>query len=229
MTALSSCKPGSAAPDTSSQISEASRLNKSKTAEATAKPENRITAAPDSQRGTPESTPTDAEKAEPGILVLPGGSKFKTTLSKVKVIGRLRTTRKVPYFILSGVGCEDCDANISIYIHSPSDGPMKDEGGQTRFFYPGRETDHEHGNLLYEARMFFGDCVALHPNAVIWFERFLGDDRQWQPDVTFVEVKNDKLVEEHAHQDLPTINEAEDSVKRGGCQELPGMDRPNEP
>jgi hypothetical protein len=55
----------------------------------------------------------------------------------MKVIGQLRTTKKAPYFILSGTTCTECDENISIYIHSPSDGAMKNEGEQRRFAYSG--------------------------------------------------------------------------------------------
>src|SRR5215467_16067752 len=78
-----------------------------------------------------------------GILVPPDGSKFKTTLYGLNVIGELKTAHKLPYYILSGVGCDGCDANTSLYIHSPSDGPMKNEGEQRRFYYPGRELDYQ--------------------------------------------------------------------------------------
>ncbi len=68
-----------------------------------------------------------------GVLDLPDGSKFQTNLYDMKVIGPLRTVHKLPYYVMSGVGCQECDANMSIYIHSPSDGPMEDEGSQPRF------------------------------------------------------------------------------------------------
>jgi hypothetical protein len=73
-----------------------------------------------------------------GILVLPDGSKFRTTLYGLKLIGELKSARKLPYYVLSGVGCDECDARTSLYVHSPSDGPMKNEGEQRRFDYPGR-------------------------------------------------------------------------------------------
>lgn len=124
-----------------------------------------------------------------GVLKLPDGSQFKTALYEMKTIGRLRTDKKLPYFILSGRTCTECDENTSIYIHSPSDGPMKNEAEQRRFLYPGKETNYEDGSTLYEGRMFFGDCLASHPNAVVWFERSLGDDKKWHEDVLLAEVK----------------------------------------
>lgn len=164
-----------------------------------------------------------------GILELPDGSKFSTSLYQPKVIGQLRTARKMPYYILSGRGCQECDANTSIYIHSPSDGPMKDEGGQARFAYPGREVSYEDSKPVYEARMFFGDCVAGHPVAAVWFQHFLADDRQWHNSVFVAEVKDDSLVSKELAGQVPKISEAEEAVAKGHCQEVPGTEQSTEP
>jgi hypothetical protein len=173
--------------------------------------------------------PFFAQTSQTGSLTLPGGSKFKTTLYELKLIGTLRTEHKLPYYVLSGVGCQECDANRSIYIHSPSDGPMKNEGEQRRFLYPGKETNYEDGTLWYEARMFFGECLAAHPNSVVWFERSRGDDKQWREDVLLAEVKGDRLVTERVQRELPKVSEAEDAVRAGHCHEVPGIKRSSEP
>ena len=180
-------------------------------------------------QGSSKPTSTLASDDSAGILQLPNGAKFATTLYELKVIGQLKTQRKLPYNILSGRGCQECDANTSIYIHSPSDGPMKNEGEQRRFSYPGKETDYENGSFLSEARMFFGDCLPRRPNAVVWFMRFLGEDKQWHESVFLVEVKDDHLVSQEFRSDLPKLSEAEDAVRTGQCQEVPGIDGPSEP
>jgi hypothetical protein len=177
------------------------------------------------QMGEQQTTSTDVT----AVLNLPDGSKFKTTLYSMKVIGQLRTTKKVPYFILSGTTCTECDENISIYIHSPSDGPMKNEAEQGRFAYPGRETDHESGQPVYEAKMFFGNCLAAHLNAVIWFERGLGEDKKWHSGISVAEVKGDTLLVGELHEQLPKLTEVQDAIRNGNCRELPGIDRPSEP
>ena len=170
-----------------------------------------------------------ADKDGLGVLVLPNGSTFKTTLYHLKVIGELRTTAKLPYYVLSGTGCIECDANRSIYIHSPSDGPMKGEAGQQRFLYPGREANYESGRVVYEARAFFSHCVASYPNAVVWFERSVGEDRQWHSGVFVAEVKSDNLVVRRLQRNLPTLDEALKSIKSGECKEIPGVNRLSEP
>jgi len=164
-----------------------------------------------------------------GVLVLPNGSQFKTTLYHLKLVGELPRSGKSPYYILSGFGCTECDANRSIYVHSPSDGPMKGEGEQRRFLYPGRESDVENHRVVYESRAFFGNCVAMYPNAVIWFERFVGDAGRWHTRVVVAEAKSDNLVIESVQTNSPKIEEAVNSVGRGQCTEIPGINRLSEP
>jgi hypothetical protein len=163
-----------------------------------------------------------------GVLNLPDGSKFETALYNMKVIGQLRTAKKLPYFILAGTTCTECDENTSIYIHSPSDGAMKNEAEQQRFAYPGRETDYENGRPVYEAKMFFGDCLATHPNAVIWFDRGIGEDKKWHSSVSVAQVINDSLFVGKLPQ-IPRLSEVQEAVRNGKCQELPGINGTTEP
>jgi hypothetical protein len=106
---------------------------------------------------------------------------------------------------------------------------MKNEAKQRRFAYPGRETDYESGRPAYEATMFFGDCLASHPNAVIWFERGIGEDKKWHSDVSVVQVRNDRLLISELHDRLPKLTEVQEAVQNGKCQELLGKDGPSEP
>jgi hypothetical protein len=164
-----------------------------------------------------------------GVLTLPDGSKFKTLIYGMKIIGQLRTAKKMPYFILSGTTCTECDENISIYIHSPSDGPMKNEGEQPRFSYPGQETDYQSGKIDYEGQMFYGDCLRSHPNAAVWFAKAIGDDKKWHDGVLVAEVKGDRLVTTELRLELPQKREAQAAVRAGQCHELPGIKSYSEP
>src|ERR1017187_7324463 len=44
-----------------------------------------------------------ADNNDTGTIKLPDGSRFKTTLYRLRVIGQLKTTQKLPYYILSAV------------------------------------------------------------------------------------------------------------------------------
>jgi hypothetical protein len=184
---------------------------------------------PNAALGSPQNTSNAASDNVLGTLTLPDGSKFRTTLYELKVIGELRTAKKIPYFILSGRGCDECDANTSIYIHSPSDGAMKNEGEQPRFPYPGRLRDNENDQLVYEARMFYGNCFRSYPNAVVWFERNLSEDKTWHEDILIAGVKDDHFFTTTLQRDFPKITDAQDAIRTGQCHELPGIDGHTEP
>lgn len=165
-----------------------------------------------------------------GVLDLPNGLKFQTRLYDLTAMGQLRTNRKVSYYVLSGVGCHGCDANVSIYIHSPSDGPMKDEGTQPRFDYPGRTISRAGHTVASETRVFLGNCGAGHPDAVIWFERYVGDDNKWHRSVLVAEVKGDSLAVIESKNRVPSLSEAERDSRKSQCRELQrGPDQWEEP
>jgi hypothetical protein len=158
-----------------------------------------------------------------GILQLPDGTEFQTTLYGLKVIDQLRTAHKLPYYLLSGVSCNGCDESKSIYIHSPSDGPIAG-GRQPRFDHPGRLIRREDRTVISETRMFFGNCVPGHPDAVIWFYQGIGNDKQRQS-VFLAEVKDDRLTYGEATTVVLRPRDAEDSTRKSQCHELAGIDQ----
>ena len=105
---------------------------------------------------------------------------------------------------------------------------MKNEGEQRRFAYPGKETDYEDGSIVYEARTFFGDCLAEYPNSVVWFERWLGEDG-WNSDIRVVQVRQDRLYSKQIPDDAAKLAQARTSVRNGRCHEIRVLNRTSEP
>ncbi len=113
----------------------------------------------------------------------------------LEYIGQLRTNKKKPYLILSGRGCKACDANISIYVHSPSDGAMKNEATQSRFSYPGKEFDYENDSLLSEIRTFYGEVLPNVSNGIMWYQKDRQDDLIYKQSVYLLQIEDDTLKE----------------------------------
>jgi hypothetical protein len=162
------------------------------------------------------------------ILEWPDGRRFVTTLVGVRVIGQLPAATKSPFLVLAGRGCTDCDANVSIYIHSPSDGPMKPEAAQPRDSYPGKLSSYLDGTLLSESRMFWGRCLSGRAAGVIWYQREKQEDGTWKPSVYFVEIVGDNLQSGFLNPQ-PAIRTTLDRVGSGECRELPGHNMTSEP
>ena len=74
--------------------------------------------------------------------------------------------------MLAGYGCNDCDINRSVYIHSPSDGMIRGES-QPRYSYPGTliewDTEDPAERIIHRARVFVGACVEnTSAPVVLW-------------------------------------------------------------
>jgi hypothetical protein len=176
----------------------------------------------------PPAPPEVVYDARHGVIVLPDSSRFRTTLFDLRVIGQLPVAGRQPYYVMAGRSCVDCGANIALYVHSPSDGPMRVEAEQPRYPYPGREVFYDDGTPQYEARTFFGDCAATYPNAVIWYQRRRIDADQWQASVLVLQAGGDGLRAVLLERDLPDVAEAVAAVRAGRCREIRGIDRSSE-
>jgi hypothetical protein len=166
----------------------------------------------------------------PTVLVLKDGQRFQTTIFDVRVLGMLRTARKAPYLVLGGRSCNQCDANTTIYIHSPSDGPMQNEAKQTRYTYPGHEVSYENGPIaVYEARTFIGNCLPGHDNSVVWHQRSRARDGNWVPSVFIVSVKSDSLASIELDHAIPPLSLTLQQVSAGECFEVEGIEQGTEP
>ena len=79
-----------------------------------------------------------AQGADYGVLKYGKGRTFHTGVFGPKYIGLLPAKGKAPYLVFSGRSCDECDANRTIYIHSPDDGPMLGGERDPRYTYPGQ-------------------------------------------------------------------------------------------
>lgn len=177
----------------------------------------------------PPAPPEVVYDAGHGVIVLPDSSRFRTTLFDLRLIGQLPVAGRQPYYVMSGRSCVDCDANLALYVHSPSDGPMRLGGEQPRYPYPGREVFYDDGTPQFEARAFFGDCAAAYPNAVIWYQRRRIEADQWRSSVVVLQAGGDGLRHVELDRTLPDVAEAAAAVRAGRCREIRGIDRASEP
>ena len=98
------------------------------------------------------------------------GRTTKTNIYDLKYIGTLKTKRRSPYIVLSGKSCDDCDENISIFLFS-SDNRVLNNTLYRKYSYPGKEYDYLEKNLLYESRVFFGNCQFDSIQSIIWYQK----------------------------------------------------------
>jgi hypothetical protein len=169
----------------------------------------------------------DFEKIEGNKLYFKNGEQLKTSLYELKYIGQVPNGNKAPFLILSGRDCDECDANISIYIFSPADGPLKVENGENSYSLPGTERDLEDKNILFKARAFYG-LVLSNIKGVIWYQNQLMENGTWKKSIFLVNLNHpDK--KEISMKDTGQLQETLNLLKQGLCKEIPGVAYNSEP
>lgn len=146
------------------------------------------------------------------------GKFFKTGLFDLNYLGQLNTKNKLPYLVLSGRQCDECDENTSIYIHSFSDGLLKQ---QNRYMYPGKLLDYMSNKCIFESKLFIGDCYSK--NSLVWRQLYYDESEKVIADSLFiVKVVADSIIE-------TTIQTSLKIKPNNNCQEINGILQSTEP
>jgi hypothetical protein len=164
------------------------------------------------------------EKIIEKTLYFKNNKTFRTNLYDLHYIGQLKAKHKAPFLVLSGRSCKECDENLSIFIHSPSDGAMKNEANQIRYSYPGKEFDYATNSLIFESRMFYGNCVSNKEDCIVWVQKKINNNGLFENSILTVQVNNDELKE--SIENVDSLNLRRFLPK---CKELTGIDVTSEP
>jgi len=167
------------------------------------------------------------DKVDSTKLLFKNSKSFDTHLYELQYIGQINLQNKAPFLIFSGRDCNECDANISIYIHSPSDGQLTVDYGQNRYQYPGTERDYETDSLTYISRAFYGQ-VLDNTKGVIWYEKRLLENGKMGNRIFLTKVDNG-FIKDTLYQDNGTIEQTISLLKKGLCKEIKGQQFSSEP
>lgn len=166
-------------------------------------------------------------KVNYGKIIYNNNKELQTKLFELKYIGVIPSQKKEPFFIVSGRGCQGCDANISIYIHSPSDGSMEYEATQERFSHPGVLKNIFTKQIIAKSRAFFGE-VLPGKNGVIWFTDYLSKSNEWKRGVFIAGIVDDKVDSKILTNKMPNIDQTLKLVSLKKAAEISGISQDTE-
>ncbi|MES2630251.1 MAG: hypothetical protein V4616_14925 [Bacteroidota bacterium] len=159
-------------------------------------------------------------------ILFTGGDSLETNLYELRFIDTLPASEKAPYFIVSGRNCKDCNENISLYVHSPSDGPITGGSAAIRYAYPGSVRDYVTQELTSSTRVFYGEVVP-GKNGIIWYQKEKTVNDQFMDEVYFLHDVNGKLQEESLS-DTNLLRQTLSLNVQGRCTEIKGREFTNE-
>jgi hypothetical protein len=166
-----------------------------------------------------------AKSAPPvhGVLTYEAGKRFETVVYEPQLLGILPAAGKEPFLVFSGLGCDECDINRSIYIHSPSDPAMESGEIGARYSNPGEYYDYESQELVETVRMFLGRCITEKEVSVIWFSNTKLEGGQWRESTFVAKVEGQALVDEFSNDNAISLAAILQAASKQACQEVPGM------
>lgn len=167
------------------------------------------------------------DKVAAQTLQFKNGKSYKTDLYDLKYIGQIANNNKAPFLIFAGRDCFECDANISIYIHSPASGHLNVQNGENRYTFPGTEKDYENNRPISKSRAFYGQ-VLPGIKGVIWYQEESTTKNTWQKS-TFLVNLNDGIKKETRSKGQEKLKLTQQLLAQGLCKEIKGMNFTSEP
>jgi len=157
-------------------------------------------------------------------LLFENGTSLETGLYELAYIGQVPgAAGESPMLIFSGKYCTECDANVSIYTHTPGGSTFTAAEGRNREKYPGTENHYETGITLYTARAFYGE-VLDNTNGVIWYQTVAQEDGKT---AGFIRLKNSAV--DTVYADNGTLEQTLKLFEAGKCAEISGKTYTSEP
>lgn len=156
-----------------------------------------------------------------GKLLFSGGDSLDTHLYELHFIGQIPAKQKVPYLILSGRNCQNCNTSIALYVHSPSDGEMDGTslGSQP---YPGTVRDYLTESLISSTRVFYGEVIK-NRQGVIWYENESTVSGGMQRSIYLLHEVNGKL-QQDLYSDTTLLSQTLALCEQGRCTEIKGRE-----
>lgn len=161
------------------------------------------------------------------VLKFKNGKAYNTELYNLSYIGQITNGSNAPFLIFSGRDCDECDANTSIYIHSPANGHLNVQNGENSYTFPGTEKDYENNKPVFKSRVFYGQ-VLPGVKGVIWYQEQLMENNSWQKS-TFLVNLDGGVKKETTSKGVEKLKLTLQLLAQGSCKEIKGVDYTSEP
>lgn len=162
-------------------------------------------------------------------ITLPNGQHVETDLVEVRLVAELTSGSNVPYILVAGRDCIQCDENTSLYIGELDHGRLAHGLSDKRNLYPGTLSDYESGEIVEKTRVFFGHCISPTNDQVIWFEEYLTDKGNWAKGEFLTTLDRNGLHNKLIANEQPDLQRVLSAARSRTCHEIPGIAGTTEP
>jgi hypothetical protein len=204
---------------------------------AAAAPATMTTAPPPDTAGwTPDSVlrgPFQVGEIPPSDRIrFRNGREIDTGRWDTEVLAVFSTRRGIPYLVLLGSGCTECDAmGRDVYMKTPLDLPIPHSGRIAGLFpaagiYRGVWGEREDwpDSIASDSRAFLGACLSPHGEDYVVFERYRSRTG-WRTATGTGSVVGDTVLEAHLDNSWAPLDSVVARTATGACKELPRLEQ----
>ena len=144
---------------------------------------------------------------------------LKTNLFDLKFLFFIESEKKHPFIIVSGKSCENCDENVSIYVHK-LDNLFLDSSNTHKYSYPGKIFDYFNNQLIAEINTYWGKCWNNN-SIILWDQKNLKNDGTFLNERFIVQILDGEILERRI--------DSNSLINWASCKKIEGIDRTSEP
>ena len=111
----------------------------------------------------------------------------------------------------------------SLYIYPKGPIHFSDSLISQKYSLPGNEYDI-FDSLVYQARVFYGNCTKEFPFSIIWIQKEKQENQQWLSNVFVLTPDDPYRLTYSLVDDSIMLKEILENLNKGDCKEIPGMD-----
>jgi len=112
------------------------------------------------------------------------------------------------------------DQGLFLYPSGPI--PHIDSLKSFIFSLPGNQYDML-DSLVYQSRVFYGNCTTKFPFSIIWHQREKLENGTWRIGYYVVNLESQDYFSLRLNEGDIRLNEILDNIKQGKCKEIPGL------
>jgi len=133
------------------------------------------------------------------------------------------TSEDKTIILLLGVKYDSTYRETSLYIYPKGQIHFSDSLLSQKYSLPGNEYDI-FDSLVYQARLFYGNCTKEFPFSIIWFQKVQQENQLWLSNVFVLTPDDPYRLTYSLADDNILLKEILENLKKGDCKEIPGMD-----
>jgi|WetSurMetagenome_2_1015567.scaffolds.fasta_scaffold45347_2 hypothetical protein len=169
-----------------------------------------------------ESSQSKNEHVQKEQSINLGAIKDSLHLDQIQLLG-LMTKNDKTISLLFGEVDDSLHMGKSLFLFPKGSISYADSLILSKFSLPGNEYDIS-DSLVYNARVFYGNCTKDFPFSVIWVQKAKQNDQKWISSIFVLTPDNPDRLTYTFKEDSSMLKEIEENLKTGNCKEIPGME-----